>query len=205
MSTTTTTTTTHPAPSHTLTGKAYLVTGAASGIGLATARTLLTRGASVTFCDFNGVALESAVSSLPLDLQRRALWRAINVTDRPAVRAALDATKTAFGRVDGVANAAGTAGHRLGGELLWEVSDSEFDFVMGTNTRGVFTMLSEALRPDVLTGGSGSFVNVGSMYAERGFLKGAALAASKHAALGLVKSAALEVAARGIRVNTVQP
>jgi NAD(P)-dependent dehydrogenase (short-subunit alcohol dehydrogenase family) len=113
-------------------------------------------------------------------------------------------TKEKFGKIDGIANIAGTAGHKLGHEEIWEVDDKEFDYIMDVNVRGVFNVLSEALKPGLLEE-PGSVVHITSMFAERGFPKGAVYSTSKHAGVGMVKSAAMEAGKRGIRVNAVMP
>lgn len=75
---------------------------------------------------------------------------------------------------------------------------------MAVNVKGVFNVLSEALKPGVMQE-PGNIVNAASMFAERGFSKGSVYSTSKHAAVGMAKSAALEAGKRGIRVNTVMP
>ncbi|GME43982.1 Short chain dehydrogenase reductase [Neofusicoccum parvum] len=182
-----------------LSNKAFVVTGSASGIGLATALTLLSRGASVALCDLDGERLEARVDSLAADQKQRAIWRTVDVSNRSAVQSVLRATIEAFGKVDGVANVAGTGGHAIGDEAVWETGDAEFDFLMDVNVRGTFNVLSEALKPGVLVEKTGSVVSVGSMFSKRGMPRGAVFAASKHAAEGMAKSAALEAAPRGIR------
>ncbi|KAK0609791.1 3-oxoacyl-(acyl-carrier-protein) reductase FabG [Lasiodiplodia hormozganensis] len=191
--------------SNDLSNKAFIVTGAASGIGLDTALTLLSRGASVALSDVNGAQLEARVNSLPADQKQRAIWQVVDVSDRSAVQAALQETVDAFGKINGIANVAGTGGHAIGDEAVWETSDAEFDFLIDVNVRGTFNVLSEALKPGVLVEGTGSIVSVGSMFSKRGMPRGAVFAASKHAAEGMAKSAALEAAPRGIRVNVVMP
>jgi NAD(P)-dependent dehydrogenase (short-subunit alcohol dehydrogenase family) len=99
--------------------------------------------------------------------------------------------KSRFGRLDGIANLAGTAGHRLGHEEIWQIEDDEYDFVMDVNVRGAFNVISEGMRPGVRNE-PGSIVYTGSMFSERGFSKGAVYSASKHAGAGLVESAAIE-------------
>ncbi|KAF6831102.1 short-chain dehydrogenase/reductase family Oxidoreductase [Colletotrichum musicola] len=177
-----------------------VVTGSASGMGLATSRSLLEQGAKVGMCDLNGEGLENIFRGLESELQSRVYIQAVDVTDRQAVRVFLEATKTRFGKVDGVANLTGTGGHELGTESVWESSDEEFDYIMNLNVRGAFNVLAESLKPGFLSHG-GSFVHVGSMFSLQGFLRGAVFAASNHASLGMVRSAAKEVADRA-KVNS---
>lgn len=176
-------------------------------MGLATSQLLLRRGAGVAMCDINASNLSSAVAALPSDQQARALAQNVDVTDRVSVRAALNKAAQHFARerVDGVANFAGTGGHRLGLEMIWETADEEAAFILDLNVKGLYHVLAETLQPGVLQEQGGSVVHVGSMFSERGFKGGAVFAASKAAAMGMVKSAALEVAERGVRVNAVLP
>lgn len=91
----------------------------------------------------------------------------------------------------------------MGTEAVWETSDDEFDFMMKVNVTGMFYVLSEALKPGFMSLG-GSIVQIGSMFSMQGFNKGAVYATSKHAALGMVRSAAKEAGGRA-RVNCVLP
>ncbi|CAO3638275.1 unnamed protein product [Cunninghamella blakesleeana] len=165
-----------------ITGKVFIVTGSASGMGFETATKLLKEGA----------------------LLDRINIEKVDVTDRSAVVSFLQSTKEKFGKIDGIANFAGTAGKKLGHEEIWQTKDTEFDFIININVRGIFNILGEALKPGFLLSGA-SIVHIGSMFSERGFYKGAVYSASKHASNGLIKSAAMEAAKRGIRVNSVLP
>ncbi|WQF75106.1 Putative short-chain dehydrogenase/reductase SDR, NAD(P)-binding domain superfamily [Colletotrichum destructivum] len=183
--------------------RVIIVIGSASGMGLATAKTLLTEGAKVGMSDVNGAALDKVVKELGTEQQTRVFHRASDVTDRQSVKGFLEETKSRFGSVDGVANFAGCGGHELGTQSIWETSDEEFEFITSLNIRGAFHVLAEALKPGYLSHG-GSFVHVGSMFSLQGFYKGAVFAGSKHASLGMVRSAAKEVGERA-RVNCVLP
>lgn len=183
-------------------GKTYIVTGAASGMGLATTRSLLAEGAKVAICDRNGDLLEQVARNLD-PTSKSVLCEAVDVIDRGAVRAFLQSAKDTFGDIHGVANNAGVAGRELGTHDLWDISDQEYDFVMDVNVRGCFHVLSESLRPGVLAEGA-SVVHVGSMFSLQGFKKGAVYSASKHAVLGMVRSAAKNAGDR-VRVNAVLP
>ncbi|KAJ8118397.1 hypothetical protein OPT61_g595 [Boeremia exigua] len=182
--------------------RTYIVTGAASGIGLATAQALYAEGASLSLCDLDQAGLYKAAYNLDPSGDR-VLSSVVDITDRAAIRSLLSSTKEKFGSIDGVANSAGTAGHKLGTHNIWDASDKEYDFVMNVNVKGAFNMISESLKPGMLNHGS-SFVHVGSMFSIQGFEKGAVYAASKHAVLGLVRSAAKEGKDR-VRVNCVLP
>jgi NAD(P)-dependent dehydrogenase (short-subunit alcohol dehydrogenase family) len=173
-------------------------------MGLATATLLLACGALLGLCDMNQAGLSKVLDGLDDNQRNRILATAVDITNRSAVASFLQSTKERFGRIDGVANFAGVAGHRLGHEPIWEIKDPEFDFIMDVNVRGIFHILSEALKPGLLEE-PGTIVHAASMFAERGFSKGAIYSASKHAGIGMVKSAAIEAGRRGIRVNAILP
>ncbi|EJP70346.1 oxidoreductase, short chain dehydrogenase/reductase family superfamily [Beauveria bassiana ARSEF 2860] len=189
-------------------GKVYIVTGGASGIGLSTTRALLRRGAAVAVCDTN----QASLAKLQAETMQggsdaaRLFTRQVDIDNRAAFQAFVSAAKEALGgSIDGCANVAGTAGRRLGHETIWEVDDAEYDAIMDCNARGAFHVLAETLRPGVLRTPGASVVQVSSMYGSRAFPKGSVFSASKHAGIGLAKSAAVEAATRGIRVNIVSP
>ncbi|KAJ5212822.1 oxidoreductase [Penicillium cinerascens] len=186
------------------TNKVFCLTGAAAGIGLSTAKALLSRGAAVGICDIREKNLRSAYDCLTETEKSRVLIHPLDVTNRAQVRDFLEATKSRFGRVDGVANIAGTAGKSFGLRELWEISSEEYDFVMDVNVRGTFNLLAESMVPGFLEPGS-SIVNLGSVASARGYNKGAMYPASKHAVVGLTKSAAIEGGSRDIRVNAILP
>ncbi|KAM3514464.1 hypothetical protein MY11210_001908 [Beauveria gryllotalpidicola] len=190
-------------------GKVYTVTGGASGIGLSTTRALLRRGAAVAPCDTNQASLaklQADITAQGGDMAARVFARQVDITDRAAFRAFASAAKEALGGgIDGCANVAGTAGRRLGNEAIWEVGDAECDAVMDCNVRGAFHVLAETLRPGVLQAPGASVVQVSSMYGSRAFSNGSVFSASKHAGVGLARSAAVEAATRGVRVNIVSP
>jgi NAD(P)-dependent dehydrogenase (short-subunit alcohol dehydrogenase family) len=182
--------------------KTYIVTGAASGIGLATAQILFSEGASISICDLDNDRLQEVADYLDPSGDR-VLTSVVDITNRVAVRKLLASTHEKFGTIHGVANSAGTAGHELGTHIIWDVSDKEYDFVIDVNVRGAFNVISESMKPGVLSDGA-SFVQVGSMFSIQGFEKGAIYSASKHAVLGLVRSAAKDGKDR-VRVNCVLP
>ncbi|KAM0248894.1 hypothetical protein ACHAP5_003101 [Fusarium lateritium] len=185
-------------------GKVYILTGAASGIGFSTANALLSRGAKVALCDINKDGMTKFLENRQEAEKERVFIREVDITDRAAVRSFVSDAKERFQRIDGCANIAGTPGRRLGHEAIWEISDEQYDFVMDINTRGAFNVLSESLKPGLMEE-PGSIVHVSSMYGERAFPKGSVYSASKHAGIGLAKSAAVEAAKRRIRVNIVTP
>lgn len=189
---------------HSLQDKVVLVTGGASGIGLATAKKLLQCGALVSVCDIDQKALDNATNTLKAS-SPKVLFSQTDVTNAEAVQKVLQTTVEKFGRLDSIASVAGTGGHRLGHESIWQTSQDEYNYIMDVNVRSTYNVLSQALKPGVLTEQGGSIICVGSMFSQQGFEKGAVFAASKHAMVGMVKSAAKEVGSRGIRVNAVLP
>ncbi|KAE8329831.1 oxidoreductase [Aspergillus sergii] len=184
--------------------KVFIVIGSASGMGLATATSLLAKGAFLGLCDINQDGLSELFQSLNEAQKNKVITQVVDITNRPAVASFLQSTKEKFGRIDGIASFAGTAGHKLGHQEIYEIDEAEYNFVMDINVRGIFNILSEALKPGLLQE-PGSIVHAASMYSERGFAKGSIYSASKHACIGLVKSAAIEAGKRGIRVNAVLP
>ncbi|RKL46478.1 hypothetical protein BFJ70_g2967 [Fusarium oxysporum] len=187
-----------------LDGKSFVITGGASGIGLSTASGLLDAGAQVALCDINQDGLSAFTNSLQGGKESRVFTKRVDITDRKSVVAFLLDAKAKFGKIDGSAHIAGTAGQKLGQQPIWEVPDEQYDFVMDINLRGVFNILGEFMKPGYLEEPS-AVVYVSSMYGERGYAMGSIYSASKHAGIGLAKSAALEAGKRGIRVNIVTP
>lgn len=181
----------------------FVIIGGASGMGLATVHTLLARGAQVAVCDISNKNLEALIASLPTRESSNCFTRPVDVTNRPALRDFLHEAKVHFGKLNGLANFAGTGGHGLGTEAVWQTSEDEYDYIMDLNVRGLYNVLSTSLVPGFLED-KASVVHIGSIFSQKGFMNGAVFAASKHAALGMVRSAAKETKGR-VRVNCVLP
>lgn len=175
------------------TGKVALVTGAASGIGLACTQGLLRKGAAV-------VAADIAPATQTSDAARLRHLR-VDVTQEASVHAMIDETIDAFGRLDIVVNSAG-AGPRHW-TPLHSVLEADWDQVMDLNVKGVWLCMKHAW--PVLTRPGGVIVNIASVSGIMGDPNCGALSPSKHAVIGLTRTAAVEGRDDGFRVNAVSP
>ncbi|MGE5451364.1 MAG: SDR family NAD(P)-dependent oxidoreductase [Acidobacteriota bacterium] len=183
-----------------LNGKTYLITGASSGMGAATARTLGEVGANVVLAARREQACE-AVAQDVIRAGGRALVLRVDVDVERDLEQAVKATVEHFGRLDGAFNNAGVLGQT---KPLHEMSSSEFEAVMRTNVMGVFGAMKYQIAA-MLPSGGGAIVNNASIVAQVGFPNMAHYNASKHAVMGLTRTAALEYFQRGIRINAVCP
>jgi NAD(P)-dependent dehydrogenase (short-subunit alcohol dehydrogenase family) len=181
-------------------GRAALVTGGASGIGLAICRRLCAEGAAVVVADRDGPAAAKAVAELKAK-GGRAVAVSCNVSDGDSVRSAVEATQQQFGALHLAVNNAGITGPA---RRLAETAVDDFRAVVSVNLEGVFLSLLYEI-PAMLAAGGGAIVNIASLLGSRGFPMAGAYVAAKHGVVGLTKTAALEYADRGIRVNAVGP
>ncbi|ORY09965.1 3-oxoacyl-reductase [Clohesyomyces aquaticus] len=185
-----------------LSSKIIALTGGASGIGLATAHLLASRGATLSLADINSSALETAATELREKYQGEVMVMVVDVRKEDEVEKWISETVKRFGKLDGAANLAGVIGKSIGLTPLTSQDASEWDFILSVNLTGVMHCLKHELR--VLTDG-GAIVNASSIAGVQGRPNNAAYAASKHGVLGLTRSAAKEVGGRGVRVNAVCP
>jgi len=182
------------------TDRHVLVTGASSGIGLATARMLARQGARVYLIARSEAKLAEAADAIARD-GGTAAFGVADVADRSALMAAIEKAERAFGPVAGLFANAGSGGRFA---PLCEYDDELFEAVLRTNLTSVYWAIKRVL-PAMRERRSGSIVVTGSLASERGMPHNVAYVASKHAVLGLARAAAVEAAPHKVRVNCVLP
>ena len=181
-----------------LDGKVVLITGAAGGIGSTAVRRFVEEGSKVLLGDRHEEALRQVADGLP---EGTAHYVVADVADESASLAFVDEAKRRFGRIDIALLNAGIEGE-IG--RIDTLPVAAFDKVMAVNVRSVWLGLA-AVMPAMRAGGGGSIVVTSSAAGLKGSAMMAAYSASKHAVVGLMRSAAIEGAPDGIRVNSINP
>lgn len=177
-------------------GRVALVTGAGSGIGLATAVRLAAEGAVVVGGDVRPEAVEAARAAVP-----SGTFTLCDVTDQASVEALVGGTLAAHGRIDVLGNIAGINDSFLAAH---EVDDATWERVLAVNTTAVMR-LCRAVLPAMLERRTGAIVNIASIAGLGGGASGLAYTTSKHAVIGLTRSIAWTYRPDGIRCNAVCP
>ena len=193
-------------------GKTAIISGGASGIGAATARAFAAQGANVVVCDVNEADGQGIADAISAD-GGEAIFRPLDVIHEAQWSALVEETETKYGQLNVLANIAGVSGRdpnmvvqtsRTAGPRLGEQTLESWNWIMEVNATGTFLGTKAAI-PAMLRAGGGSIINISSICGIVGSHANAAYHASKGAVRIFSKSAAVQYAADGIRVNSIHP
>lgn len=182
-----------------LKGRTAIVTGAARGIGLATAQKLQACGAAIALWDIDAPALETATASLKRNGRVQAF--VVDVTDEASIVKATADVIGGFGKIDVLINNAGITG---GNAPLWQLAPAVWRQVVEVNLIGPY-LVCRAVVPHMIAAGYGRIVNIASIAGKEGNPNASHYSASKAGLIGLTKSLAKELATKGVLVNCITP
>ena len=186
----------------TLKDKSVIITGAASGLGLAAAISVARAGGRLTLVDMNEDGLKAAEATIResvADAQLQSVTA--DVTSEEQVQAYVDRHVEAYGGIDGFFNNAGIEGRQ---NLTEDFTNAEFQKVLAVNLTGVFLGMEKVLKV-MAEQGSGSIVNTASVGGIRGVGNQSGYAAAKHGVVGLTRNSAIEYGSKGVTVNAIAP